>query len=77
VLVVAGGVAANRPLRAGLRAMAEAQGVPVFFPRPAFCTDNGAMIALAGLWRLQAGAVDPGLAIRARARWPLAELAES
>jgi len=77
VLVVAGGVAANRPLRAGLRAMAEAQGVPVFFPRPAFCTDNGAMIALAGLRRLQAGAVDPGLAIRARARWPLAELAGS
>ncbi|TVP83534.1 tRNA (adenosine(37)-N6)-threonylcarbamoyltransferase complex transferase subunit TsaD, partial [Thioalkalivibrio sp.] len=75
VLVVAGGVAANRPLRAGLRAMAEAQGVPVFFPRPAFCTDNGAMIALAGLRRLQAGAVDPGLAIRARARWPLTELA--
>jgi N6-L-threonylcarbamoyladenine synthase len=74
-LVVAGGVAANRPLRAGLRAMAEAQGVPVFFPRPAFCTDNGAMIALAGLRRLQAGAAEPGLAIRARARWPLAELA--
>jgi N6-L-threonylcarbamoyladenine synthase len=74
-LVVAGGVAANRPLRAGLRAMAEARGIPVFFPRPAFCTDNGAMIALAGLRRLQAGAADPGLTIRARARWPLAELA--
>ena len=73
-LVVAGGVAANRPLRAGLRAMAEANGVPAFFPRPAFCTDNGAMIALAGLRRLQAGASDPGLAISARARWPLAEL---
>lgn len=77
VLVVAGGVAANRPLRAGLRAMGAAQGVPVFFPRPAFCTDNGAMIALAGLRRLQAGAVDSGLAIRARARWPLAELSPS
>jgi N6-L-threonylcarbamoyladenine synthase len=73
-LVVAGGVAANRPLRAGLRAMAEANGVPAFFPRPAFCTDNGAMIALAGLRRLQAGASEPGLAISARARWPLAEL---
>ncbi len=73
-LVVAGGVAANRPLRAGLRAMAEANGVPVFFPRPAFCTDNGAMIALAGLRRLQAGASEPGLTISARARWPLAEL---
>ncbi|AGA31899.1 YgjD/Kae1/Qri7 family, required for threonylcarbamoyladenosine (t(6)A) formation in tRNA [Thioalkalivibrio nitratireducens DSM 14787] len=73
-LVVAGGVAANRRLRAGLEAMAGAQGVPVFFPRPAFCTDNGAMIALAGLRRLQAGGADSGLAIRARARWPLAEL---
>jgi N6-L-threonylcarbamoyladenine synthase len=73
-LVVAGGVAANRPLRAGLRAMAAANGVPAFFPRPAFCTDNGAMIALAGLQRLQAGASEPGLAIHARARWPLAEL---
>lgn len=73
-LVVAGGVAANRPLRSGLRAMAEANGVPVFFPRPAFCTDNGAMIALAGLRRLQAGASEPGLTISARARWPLAEL---
>jgi len=73
-LVVAGGVAANRRLRASLNAMGAAQGVPVFFPRPAFCTDNGAMIALAGLRRLQAGAVDEGLAIQARARWPLAEL---
>ncbi len=73
-LVVAGGVAANRRLRAGLTAMGEAQGVPVFFPRLAFCTDNGAMIALAGLRRLQAGAVDGGLGIQARARWPLAEL---
>lgn len=73
-LVVAGGVAANRRLRAGLQAMGDAHGVPVFFPRPAFCTDNGAMIALAGLRRLQAGALDGGLGIRARARWPLAEL---
>ena len=73
-LVVAGGVAANRRLRASLNAMGAAQGVPVFFPRPAFCTDNGAMIALAGLRRLQAGAVEEGLAIQARARWPLAEL---
>jgi N6-L-threonylcarbamoyladenine synthase len=73
-LVVAGGVAANRPLRAALRAMAETNGVPVFFPRPAFCTDNGAMIALAGLRRLLAGVSDPGLNISARARWPLAEL---
>jgi len=73
-LVVAGGVAANVRLRAGLEAMGQARGVPVFFPRPAFCTDNGAMIALAGLRRLQAGATESDLAIRARARWPLTEL---
>jgi N6-L-threonylcarbamoyladenine synthase len=74
-LVVAGGVAANRRLRAGLQAMAQAAGVPAFFPRPAFCTDNGAMIALAGLRRLQAGEPPAALEIQARARWPLAELA--
>lgn len=75
-LVVAGGVAANTTLRAGLQAMAQRQGVPVYFPRPEFCTDNGAMIALAGLRRLQAGAVAETTApvVAARARWPLAEL---
>ncbi|WP_018937422.1 MULTISPECIES: tRNA (adenosine(37)-N6)-threonylcarbamoyltransferase complex transferase subunit TsaD [unclassified Thioalkalivibrio] len=76
-LVVAGGVAANTTLRAGLKAMAQRQGVPVYFPRPEFCTDNGAMIALAGLRRLQAGQVTETGApvVAARARWPLAELA--
>ncbi len=79
-LVVAGGVAANQTLRAGLRDMAASEGVPVFFPRPEFCTDNGAMIALAGLRRLQAATLrtdELALAapeIAARARWPLAEL---
>ncbi|WP_017926492.1 tRNA (adenosine(37)-N6)-threonylcarbamoyltransferase complex transferase subunit TsaD [Thioalkalivibrio sp. HL-Eb18] len=75
-LVVAGGVAANTRLRAGLQAMATQQGVPVYFPRIEFCTDNGAMIALAGLRRLQAGWTpdDQAPAITARARWPLAEL---
>ncbi len=75
-LVVAGGVAANTTLRAGLEAMAQRQGVPVYFPRPEFCTDNGAMIALAGLRRLQAGAGTGSGApvVAARARWPLSEL---
>lgn len=79
-LVVAGGVAANQTLRAGLRGMAASEGVPVFFPRPEFCTDNGAMIALAGLRRLQAATlrmdelVLAAPTIAARARWPLAEL---
>jgi len=75
-LVVAGGVAANHSLRAGLSAMAEREGVPLFFPRPEFCTDNGAMIALAGLRRLQAeaGPATAAPVINARARWPLDEL---
>jgi N6-L-threonylcarbamoyladenine synthase len=69
-LVVAGGVGANRPLRERLRAMAEREGVALYFPRVEFCTDNAAMIALAGLWRLKNGERE-GLPIRARARWPL------
>ncbi len=69
-LVVAGGVGANRRLRERLRGMAERLGVALYFPRVEFCTDNAAMIALAGLWRLKKGQRE-GLAIRARARWPL------
>ena len=73
-LVVAGGVGANRRLRADLRALGERLGVRVAFPRPEFCTDNAAMIALLGCLRLTAGEHD-GLAIRARARWPMSQLA--
>ncbi len=69
-LVIAGGVGANRRLRERLRVMAERRGVSLFFPRVDFCTDNAAMIAVAGLWRLKNGQHE-GLAIRARARWPL------
>ena len=69
-LVVAGGVGANRMLRSGLAAAAAGLGVAVRYPRIEFCTDNAAMIAMAGLWRLRAGDHEP-LAIRARARWPL------
>jgi|SRR5680860_3600 len=72
-LVVAGGVGANRRLRATLSAMAASLGAEIFFPRPEFCTDNGAMIAYAGLLRLQAGQRDP-LSIATRPRWPLTEL---
>ncbi len=72
-LVVAGGVGANRELRARLGRELEARGGKAYFPRPEFCTDNAAMIAVAGLMRLkggQRGTPD----IEVRARWPLAEL---
>ncbi|HEX2493804.1 MAG TPA: tRNA (adenosine(37)-N6)-threonylcarbamoyltransferase complex transferase subunit TsaD, partial [Steroidobacter sp.] len=69
-LVVAGGVGANRRLRAALEELGERLGVRVLYPRPEFCTDNAAMIAYAGYRRLTAGQHD-GLAIRAHARWPL------
>jgi N6-L-threonylcarbamoyladenine synthase len=72
-LVVAGGVGANRRLRARIRALGDELGVRVVYPRPEFCTDNAAMIALAGCLRLQAGQSDD-LVVRARARWPISEL---
>jgi N6-L-threonylcarbamoyladenine synthase len=73
-LVVAGGVGANRRLRARLAVIAEREGARLFYPRPEFCTDNGAMIAYAGFLRLQAGEHDVPT-IRARPRWPLDSLA--
>jgi N6-L-threonylcarbamoyladenine synthase len=68
--VIAGGVAANRRLRARL---AETLPRTIYAP-PALCTDNGAMIAYAGALRLAAGE-RAALAVRTRARWPMAELA--
>ncbi|WP_147653338.1 tRNA (adenosine(37)-N6)-threonylcarbamoyltransferase complex transferase subunit TsaD [Vulcaniibacterium gelatinicum] len=72
-LVIAGGVGANKRLRARLQAMAQARGGRVRFPRPALCTDNGAMIAFAGALRLQAGQHDD-TAIRVTSRWDMAAL---
>ena len=69
-LVVAGGVAANKALRARLEQCAAAAGFDLIAPPPALCTDNAAMIAWAGLERLRAGLTDP-LDAPARARWPL------
>jgi tRNA N6-adenosine threonylcarbamoyltransferase len=72
-LVVTGGVGANRELRARLTRQATALGAQVYFPRLEFCTDNAAMIAVAGLHRLRAHEHSSG-GIEVRARWPLAEL---
>jgi N6-L-threonylcarbamoyladenine synthase len=72
-LVVAGGVGANRALRAALKADGARRGWSVFYPRPEFCTDNGAMIAFAGMLRIGAGE-RAQLAIEARARWGLESL---
>lgn len=72
-LVVAGGVGANQHLRQQLEQLAEEKTLQVYFPRPEFCTDNGAMIAYAGYRRLAIGQHDD-LAIQAKPRWPLSEL---
>ena len=69
-LVIAGGVSANKQLRLGLAKMAQKEGSELFFPRPEFCTDNGAMIAYAGWLRLCAGQRSD-LALNIRPRWPL------
>jgi len=76
-LVVAGGVSANRALRGALESAARQRGVEIYFPRLEFCTDNAAMIAMAGLARLKQGAAAGHLAIEARAQWPLGSLRAS
>ncbi|MGL4447439.1 MAG: tRNA (adenosine(37)-N6)-threonylcarbamoyltransferase complex transferase subunit TsaD [Shewanella sp.] len=72
-LVVAGGVSANRYLRAELARMMQTFGGEVFYPRTEYCTDNGAMIAFAGMQRFKAGVFEP-LVIKAVPRWPLDSL---
>ena len=72
-LVVAGGVSANQKLRERLQQLAEKLGARVYFPRPEFSTDNGAMIAYAGYLRLAAGQHEP-LSFGARARWGIEEI---
>lgn len=72
-LVIAGGVSANTSLREKLAITTKKLRGEVFYPRPEFCTDNGAMIAYAGLQRLKAG-TDCDLTFKANPRWPLDSL---
>lgn len=72
-LVIAGGVSANQALRESLESMLGEFAGQVFYARPRFCTDNGAMIAYAGCQRLLAGQQD-GPAIKVHARWPMESL---
>ncbi len=72
-LVVAGGVSANKLIRSLLSALADQEKCEIYFPRPEFCTDNGAMIAYAGCQRLLRGERQ-NLEIFARPRWPINEI---
>jgi len=72
-LVVAGGVGANKRLRAKLQQIAEKRGGRVCFPRPSLCTDNGAMIAFAGALRLVAGQ-RANAEVTVQPRWDMASL---
>ena len=77
-LVVAGGVGANKQLRATLDDEAKRKRLRVYYPELEFCTDNGAMIALAGCLRLQAGtpAKEAGV-FAVQPRWPLMDMSVS
>ena len=74
-LVLAGGVAANQAIRSALSRFAQQAGLPLVAPPVRLCTDNGAMIAWAGIEKLRLGQTDD-LAAPARARWPLDPTAE-
>ena len=72
-LVIAGGVSANKALRVSLEKMLGEMKGNVYYARPEFCTDNGAMIAFAGCQRLLVGQHET-LAISVQARWPMEQL---
>ena len=73
-LVVAGGVSANFSLRESLNEMTTKNNASVFYPALDFCTDNGAMIALAGHYRFLAGQSNQNYEITIKPRWSLEEL---
>ncbi|MCG7535272.1 tRNA (adenosine(37)-N6)-threonylcarbamoyltransferase complex transferase subunit TsaD [Pseudoalteromonas sp. OOF1S-7] len=72
-LVIAGGVSANKELRTKLERMMQGMKGKVYYPRTEFCTDNGAMIAYAGMQRLKAGQTAE-LSMKTQPRWPLDSL---
>lgn len=74
-LVLAGGVSANLRLREGISQALAQEGGVAYYPRPSFCTDNGAMIAFAGYQRLRAGQQEP-LSFGAKPRWSIEQLSQ-
>ena len=72
-LVIAGGVSANTQLRLQLERVMQGMKGEVFYPRTEFCTDNGAMIAYAGMQRLKAGQ-HASLDMKTKPRWPIDSL---
>jgi len=73
-MVIAGGVSANQALRKALQSVTQSTGCKIYYPPLKLCTDNGAMIAYAGLQHLAQGHSEP-LDIIVRPRWPMTELA--
>jgi N6-L-threonylcarbamoyladenine synthase len=72
-MIIAGGVSANQALRAALQSVTQSTGCKIYYPALKLCTDNGAMIAYAGMQHLNKGHSEP-LDIIVRPRWPMTEM---